>query len=740
MLIALARLAIAAPRRVIAAALLVMLGAAAVGLPVTQSLSSGGFRDPTSESWHASEVLAEDFGHGDMQLLIAVTDEDGAHSAAARSAAAQVVSQLEQLPYVATVQSAWTAPASAAPAMFSVDGTTGLIVAALTGGETGAQRHAAEIAAALPTFPDVTLTAGGEAMTYVQTIEQTGKDLLVMEIVAVPLSFVVLIWVFGGVLAASLPVAVGVFATVGSMAVLRAVTLATEVSVFALNLVLAMGLALAIDYTLLIVSRFRDEIAGGLDHDEALIRTMTTAGRTVLFSATTVALAMVAMVLFPMYFLKSFAYAGIAVVAFTAAAAVVITPAVLMLLGDRVGRPKRAHKPVEAMFWYRWTKTVMRQAIPIGLVVVTLLLLLGTPFLGIKWGYPDERLLPDPWSSRQLGDQLRTEFEINSVTDVIVVIPDAGALTPAGVADYATSLSSVPEVTSVSALTGTYVDGHRVGPPSAATGRAERSAFLTVHSAAPIYSPASETQLDRLHAVAAPAPVQFTGWAQINRDSAVAVTSRLPLVLTVMAVVTFGLLFLLTGSVVLPLKALLLNMLSLTAAFGALVWVFQDGHLGAFGTTATGTMVASVPVLLFCLAFGLSMDYEVFLLARIREYWLASGQTRVDNEESVALGLARTGRVVTAAAVLMAVTFASLMTAQVSVMRMFGVGVTLAVLMDATLVRMLLVPAFMRVLGRLNWWAPAPLARLHRRIGLRDTEEPSRPGVQLPVPAPAPAQ
>jgi RND superfamily putative drug exporter len=250
-----------------------------------------------------------------------------------------------------------------------------------------------------------------------------------------------------------------------------------------------------------------------------------------------------------------------------------------------------------------------------------------------------------------------------------------------------------------------------------------------------MHSQASEAQLDRLHAVATPGgrDVQLTGWAQINRDSAAAVNSRLPLVLAVIAVITFLLLFLLTGSVVLPLKALLLNVISLTATFGALVWIFQDGHLGGLGTTATGTVVATVPVVLFCLAFGLSMDYEVFLISRIREFWLASGKTRADNDESVALGVARTGRVVTAAALLMAVTFASLSAANVSVTRMFGVGVPLAILMDATLVRMLLMPAFMRVLGRVNWWAPAPLARLHQRFGTGeppDVPETSHPEIR----------
>jgi RND superfamily putative drug exporter len=252
------------------------------------------------------------------------------------------------------------------------------------------------------------------------------------------------------------------------------------------------------------------------------------------------------------------------------------------------------------------------------------------------------------------------------------------------------------------------------------------SAFLTVGSNAPLFSDASETQLDRLRSVSTPEgkAVKLTGTAQINRDSSVAITDRLPIVLAVIAAVTFVLLFLLTGSVILPLKALVLNVLSLTAAFGALVWIFQEGHLGALGTTPTGTLVANMPVLLFCIAFGLSMDYEVFLVSRIREYWLSLGaKLRADNDEAVALGLARTGRVVTAAALLMSISFAALIAAQVAFMRMFGLGLTLAVLVDATLVRMALVPAFMHVLGRWNWWAPKPLARLHERIGISESSD-----------------
>lgn len=743
MLQSVARLALAAPRRVIAGVLLVLCGAAVFGVPVTNELSNGGFRDPTSQSWHAGQLLADKFGAGNMALVIGVSSADGVQSAAARRAGLAIVDQLSSLPYITNVQSAWTSPASSAPMLIGEGNTTGLIVAGITGGESGAQAHAVQISAMIPGFDDVTVELGGEAMSYVQILDQTKKDLMFMEVIAFPVSFVVLVWVFGGLLAAALPLAVGVCAIVGSMAVMRAVALGTEVSIFALNLILAMGLALAIDYTLLIVSRYRDELAAGAARDAALVRTMATAGRTVLFSAVTVALSMAALAFFPMYFLKSFAYAGVAVVAFAVAAALVVTPVAIVLLGDRLnaldvrrafrrmlGRQQRGPHPVEQMFWYRWTKIVMRHAVPISITVTAVLILLGVPFLGVKWGYPDERILPQSASARQLGDEIRSDFAIDSTTDVTVVIPDTSGLISSELDRYAADLSRVRGVSAVSAPGGAFVDGLPAGPPRSPVGWQDGSAFLTVNSSAPLYSAESEAQLDALHAVAPPGgrDAQFAGWAQINRDGAVGISSRLPLVLSVIATVTFLLMFLITGSLVIPLKTLVLNALSLTAAFGALVWVFQDGHLGGLGTTATGTLVASVPVLLFCLAFGLSMDYEVFLISRIREFWLASGRRRADNDESVARGLAHTGRVVTAAALLMSVTFASLMAAEVSVMKMFGLGVPLAVLMDATLVRMLLVPAFMRVLGRFNWWAPPFAAKLHRRFGVGETP---------PVPAPA---
>ncbi len=742
MLDRIARLALRSPRRILAIAALLAALTAVLGLPVVGHLSAGGFQDPGSESARAARVLSDKFDQSDQQLFITITDPAGATSEKARTEGSGITARLATSPNVLSVSSPWTAPPAAAAELLSTDGRTGLIIATMAGGENKAPQYAAELADPVVGERDgLVIRAGGPAVIYDQINQQTKHDLLRMEAIAIPLSFLVLVWVFGGLIAAALPMVVGLMAILGAMAVLRAITTFTDVSIFALNITAALGLALAIDYTLLIVSRYRDEISGGATPEAALVRTMCTAGRTVLFSAVTVALSLSALLVFPMYFLRSFAYSGIATVAFAVAAAVIVTPAAIVALGTRLdafdirrlmrralGRPEPVAKPVDRLFWYRSTKFVMRRSIPVGTAIMALLLLLGTPFLGIEFGSPDDRVLPKSASAHQVGDLLRNDFSSNLNSGMSVVIPDAAGATEAEVDRYAAELSRVPDVLLVSAPGGTFAGGTKVGPPSAPTGVSEGSVFLSVRSTAPLFSDASAVQLDRLHAVAGPAgaDVLIGGVPQINRDIVGAVTSRMPLVLSLIGVITFVLLFLLTGSLILPLKALVLNVLSLSAAFGALVWVFQDGHLGALGTTPTGTMEANIPVLMFCVAFGLSMDYEVFLLARIREFWLNSARTRADSDESVALGLARTGRVVTAAALIMAIAFAALIAAQVSFMRIFGLGLTLAVLADATLVRMALLPAFMHVMGRWNWWAPAPLARLHERFGLSEGP-PERP-------------
>jgi uncharacterized membrane protein YdfJ with MMPL/SSD domain len=758
-----ARLAIAAPKRTLGLAALLLLAAGVFGLPVAERLSAGGFQDPTSESARATATLVDKFGQGDVQLLFLVTAPDGVTGTAARAVGTDISTELSRAEHVTSVTSAWTAPPAAAASLVSRDGRSGLIVAGIGGGESDAQKYADALSDRFAHDRDgVTVRSGGVAMVNAQITAQAQHDMLVMEAIAIPLSFLVLVWIFGGLWAAALPVAIGGMSILGSLAVLRVITSFTDVSIFALNLTTALGLALAIDYTLLIISRYRDELAAGAERDAALIRTMSTAGRTVLFSATTVALSMAAMVLFPMHFLKSFGYAGVATVAFTALAAVIMTPAAIVLLGDRLNaldvrrlvrralkRPAPERRAPEDQFWYRSTTFVTRRALPVGLAVVALLLFVGAPFLGVRWGFPDDRVLPTSASAREVGDELRSDFANDSATAVSVVIPDAAGLRNDEFARYAAELSTVADVSAVSSPAGTFVDGALAGPPAGATGVQQGSALLTVSSTAALFSDASEAQLAALHAVAGPdgRAVELTGTAQTNRDSVDAIISRLPLVLGIIAVITFGLLFLLTGSVVLPLKALVLNVLSLTAAFGAMVWIFQDHHLGGFGTTSTGTLVANMPVLLFCIAFGLAMDYEVFVVARIREFWLASKRTREDAIESVAQGVSRTGRVVTAAALVMSISFAALISSQVSFMRMFGVGLTLAVIVDATLVRTVLLPASLRLLGTRAWWAPRPLARLHDRFGITEGESAptasptfgrhriSRPAMMPPQPA-----
>ncbi|KUI30914.1 hypothetical protein AU196_24305 [Mycobacterium sp. IS-1742] len=734
MLQRLAGLAIAAPRRILVTAVLIMMGLGIYSASVTESLTAGGGYDPTSESATADALLAEKFGRSPWQLLITLTvpTPDDILEAPAREVGTDIVDRLTRSPRVSSVVSPWTSPPEASARLLSTDGTSGLIVASIEGTEDTASADAKALSEGVVGDRDgVQVRAGGVTMFASQMSEQTTRDLMVMESIAIPLSFLVLVWVFGGLVAAALPVAVGMMAIVGSMAALKVIALSTDVSLFALNLCAGLGFALAVDYTLLIVSRFRDELSEGAARREAICTTLATAGRTVLYSAATVALSLGAMLLFPTSMLRSLAYAGIAAVGFAALAAVTVAPAAIVVLGDRLNSldvrrighrmlhrrvpPPRA---IEHHTLYRSTKFVMRHRIVSGVGVLLLLAVLVAPFAGITLGIPDDRMLPPSSSARQVGDQLRSIYASDEASAITVVIPDADGLAVADLDRYATELSRVVDVSSVSSPGGTYVGGAWAGPPSAATDVAKGSAYLTVNSSAPTLSARSQTQLDRLHEVAGPAgrATLFTGFAQGNRDNVRSVMTPLPWVLAAMAVAVFVLLFLLSGSVVVPIKAIVLSVLSLTATFGALVWVFQDGHLHALGTTATGTLSTFLPLPLFCFAFALSMDYEVFLVARIREHWLKSGRTKVDNEESVALGLARSGRVVTAAALLMAIPFAAQIGGQVSLIRMFGVGLTLALLLDATLIRMVLLPVFMQVLGRWNWWAPAPLARLHQRM------------------------
>jgi len=727
----LAVVGIRAPKRVLVLAGFVLVLAAVFGAPVASHLSSGGFSDPSSASSRATDILADTFDAGDPNLVLTVRAPGGVDSAAARRVGTGLARTVAASEHARQVTSYWTAPAAQRVALRSTDGASGLVVARIAGNDSDAPKRAAAIADPLAGARDgAVVKAGGIAVTFDQVNHQVKDDLTTSEMIAIPLTTVALILIFGSLFAALLPVAVGIASIIGTMAILRLLAMLTDVSIFALNMTTALGLALAIDYSLFVVSRYREEIRAGRAPDVAVVRTMQTAGRTVLFSAMTVALSLAAMLVFPLYFLRSFAYSGIAVVALATVAALLLLPAVLTLIGPRIdaldlraaarrllGRPEPTPKTAEQGFWYRFARAVMKRAVPVGVLVVAVLVALGLPFGKAHFGFPDERVLPPSASAHQVGDELRDDFGVNAAGTVSIVLPRD----PGNVGAYGERLSRVDHVTSVAAPTGTYADGRAVGGPTPAMAK-DGAAYLQVRTDVDPNTAAATDTLHALRSVPPPGPTEFTGQTAENADSLDAIGDALPWALMIIAIATFIVLFLFTGSLLLPLKALVLNTLSLSATFGAMVWIFQEGHLHRLfpDLTVTGHIDATMPPLMFCLAFGLSMDYEVFLLSRIREAWLESDRSAGANVEAVAVGLGRTGRIVTAAAALMAIVFAAIAGSSVSFMMTFGAGLTLAVLMDATLVRGVLVPAFMRLAGRWNWWAPRPLARLHARIGLHD--------------------
>ncbi|WP_169813108.1 MMPL family transporter [Nocardia jejuensis] len=686
----------------------------AVGSLTAARLSNGGFVANDSESARAAEILERDYGMSGMQLVLTVESDGGMSGAAARGN--EIAQQLRGDSRVSRAVSPWTDP-QLSRALVSRDGKVGLIVADVRGDENHAPGSARELADQYIGSRDgVTVRAGGQAMIWSETAEQTQKDLAVAEAIALPLTFLLLVWYLRSVVAAAIPFVTGVVAIAGSSAVLYLLTYVVELSVFALNIVTAIGLALAIDYSLLIIGRYREEIAAGRVRTEALRLAMKHGGRAVAFSGVIVGIALIGMAFFPMAFLRSLAFAGLAVVALSIVLALTLVPAMVTLLGDRINRkPLREAWPVRESLLYRIARIVQRRPAVCALPVLALLVVLGAPIFGLKLGLPDDRVLPASLQAPQVGELLRDRFDDNATGTVHIIVSGQGT----DVGAYSAALSRVPEVERVSGPAGTFARGLPAGPGDPGASGPD-SVHLTVGTHLDPYSDQGTRQLEALRSVQPPAPTLFGGLAQQAGDSTTGIEEGFPKAVLWIVVITFALLLLLTGSVVLPLKAIVLNVLSLSATFGALVWVFQEGHLGGFGTAATGYTIATLPVLLFCVAFGLSMDYEVFLLARFTEEWKNSGKTRADNDNAVALGIARSGRIVTAAALLMAVVFAGIAVSGVTMNRMLGIGLAMAVLLDATLVRMVLVPAFMRVMGTANWWAPARSRPLLERVALRE--------------------
>lgn len=697
------------PGLVLFAALVFLALSVVFGAEATGRLKTQGYDDPRSQSSRAARVAAERLGASPNLVVVARARDGSVDGPATRSEGEDLTRRLAAQPHVSAVTSYWTGGAAE---LRSRDGHAAMLVAHVDGeGEQlGARVERLSEELTSHDAPDAPLTVhvGGSALTDAELQAIAESDLKRAEAVVLPGTLILLVLAFGSVVAAALPLLIGALAIAGTLLVLSVLGSVTDVSVFALNLTTALGLGLGIDYGLLIVSRFREELAAGYLPRTAAIRTVRTAGHTIAFSAATVSAALATLLVFPPYFLRSFAYAGIAVVAIAAVSAVTVLPALLALLGKRVNAwpvpwRRRARTGAGSRFWQGLARIVVRRPLLAALPVIGLLVVLAAPFAHAGFATPDDRALPTSAASRQTGDLVRDAFDMKGADALTVFV--TGTAPRSAREDYVRRLSALPQVAQVSPVAGAEGDGPaqlsvvpRVDPRS-------RAAQQLVHDVRMTPAPAGTKVL-----VGGPSAVLV--------DAKDTIGDRIPLAIALITVTTFVLLFGFTRSLLLPLKAIALNALSLTAVLGAMVWVFQTGHLSGLLGFTPGPLSTTMPVLLFCILFGLSVDYEVFVLARIKE----AHDAGENNTDSIVTGIARTGGIVTTAGALLAFTLLSFGTSQVALLQFFGLGAGLGVLLDATLVRGVLVPALMRLAGGLNWWAPKAL----------------RPKVPQPAPRPPP--
>ncbi|MEV7299146.1 MMPL family transporter [Streptomyces clavifer] len=725
-----AELAIRRSRLVLVVAAVVVALMGALGAGAFGKLLDGGFDDPASPSSRATAVIEERFGGETNLVLLLRASEGGIDAPAAGRSGQDLVAGLKKEQGLENVVSYWD---TNSPGLLSEDGREAIVLAHVTGDETEQKKNAERIIGTYSgTYQDtLTVKAGGSAGVSNDIGPQTGEDLVLAEAIAIPLTLLLLLVVFGTVVSALLPLVIALSAIAGVFAQLFVIGSFTDVSIFAINLATALGLGLGVDYALLMISRFREQLASGASVEDAVRRTMSTAGRTVAFSAATVAVALAALLVFPQYFLRSFGYSGVGVVVMSALAALFVMPALLNVLGHRVDKGrmpwvKPGRSRTREPLWGRVARTVMRRPALTGLPVLAVLLVAASPLLGVTFGTADERVLPEDAESRHVAVALRENFSGNDASALHVVIDESVDNT--SLQSYASGLSGLEGVVRVEASTGVYTGGRSTatGPGNAALGRPAAQQLNVVSE----LTPKSDEAIELVGKVRAAAPPSGThplvGGADAElADSNASIGGMLPLAVGLIAVSTFLLLFLFTGSVVQPLRALVLNLISLGATAGVMTWIFQEGNLsGVLGFTAQ-PMETSMFVLMLVVAFGLSMDYEVFVTSRIKELH-ELGQ---DNESAVVDGLGHTGRIVSAAAALLAVSFFAFGTAQISFMQLFGLGSGLAILIDAVAVRGVLVPAAMRLLGRSAWYAPGPLRRFHARFGLSENG---------PAPAPEP--
>jgi len=701
---ALARLASGRGKLVVGLAILFFLVAGAIGGGVADKLDPYGADDPATESVKASKQL-EQAGHRDTGVIVLFADAPkGAPETATH--VQRVTRELKADPDVAAVTGF---AETRLPAFIAKDGDAQYLAVALKPTDDKQWQTAGErIAENLADEPNVLV--GGPALANAQVNEQVESDLQRAETLAFPLLFLLSLLFFRSLVAAALPLLVGGLAIVGTFLTLSIASEFGSISIFALNLTTGLGLGLAIDYSLFVVSRYREEIAKDGPGLPAMRRTMATAGRTVLFSSLTVAAALASLLVFPQRFLYSMGLGGAAVALLAAAVSLIVLPAVLALLGNRVnaGAPKFLQRRAEADarpdsegFWYRLSRFVQRFPGRIAIAATVLMLTLGIPFWSIEFTSVDAQILPQDRSARQVDDVLRSDFPPFRDTPIDVVVSNADRAQVASVRRDLAEVAGVAEVQ----------------PPQPVAGG---STLIQAVSESAFISDESQDTVEAIRALPAPpgTTIQVTGGTAYFLDFQSSLVDHLPVAVAIVVIATLLILFLMTGSVVLPIKALLMNILNLSAVFGILVFIFQDGRLESLlAYTSQGGLEQTMPVLLFAVAFGLSTDYAVFLLSRIKE----ARDAGASNADSVAMGLERTGRIVTAAALLFAVAIGAFATSEIIFVKQNGIGTALAVLLDATIIRALLVPSLMELLGEWNWWAPAPLRRLHARFGISET-------------------
>jgi uncharacterized membrane protein YdfJ with MMPL/SSD domain len=698
-----------------AAAALALVGAG-WGTGVFGTLGSGGFDAPGSESARAAQRITAEFGRTDADIVVLYTAPATVDDPAVRAQIGTAMDRLRARPEVARVVDAFAANA---PQLVSADRHATYAAITLRAGTDDARRHDYRTLRPALALTGLGTQVGGAVALMDTAATLTEHDIAHGEALAIPLLLLVLLVVFRGVVAAAMPLLIGVLAILTALTTTRILAGLTDISTFAVNSITLLGLGMAIDYSLLIVSRFREELAAGHDTAAAVARTMATAGRAVLVSGAIIVLSLASLLIFPQVFLRSMGLGGSAAVLGAALAAVTVLPALLAILGPRINALRiplpRPLRTGAGQGWARLAHAVMRHPVRTLIPVLAVLALLTLPFAHVRLGGADERVLPAGTPARAVAERIRAEFPHDIPTSPVRVLvegPGAGRA-----AELVERIRALPAVTAAQ-VTAVH-DG--------------RAALVTVGFAG---EPTGDGAYDTVRGIRAlPAPPGTTllvgGAPAVDLDLVTDLGARLPWLTLALVGVTMILLLLAFGSVVLPVKAVLMNLVSIGASFGAVVWVFQDGHLsGVLGFTPTGYLEPNLPVLIFAVLFGLSTDYEVFLLSRVREAWEHTG----DNRTAVATGLQRTGRIITAAALLLVLVVAGFTTGQVVFAKLIGIGMITAVVVDATLVRTLLVPATMRLLGRWNWWAPRPLARLHRRTGLQDTTPAPAAGAATPTP------